>query len=250
MNIKIIGEGYPIVMFHGWAMNLRIFEPFVELFNIKKYQFILINLPEMHDGMIWEKVIEQIDCLLKKKSIKEFDLFGWSLGGQIAIEIYLKNKKKVNQLYLVASTPQFVNSEQWKFGLDKNIFDNFSNGILSDSKKTLNKFFNLQLIGQENRKDLLHFLDSNISKEKINISSLHNYLKHMEMKNYHDSFKQISCQVNLISGKKDKIVPIESQYELLKMVKNKRHLFIGEASHIPFLSHAEECKSFMMKNYE
>ena len=37
MNIKIIGEGYPIVMLHGWAMSLKIFEPFVELFNIKKY---------------------------------------------------------------------------------------------------------------------------------------------------------------------------------------------------------------------
>ena len=250
MNIKIIGEGYPIVMLHGWAMNLKIFEPFVELFNIKKYKFILINLPDMHDEMIWDEVIEEIDGSLKKISIKEFDLFGWSLGGQIAIDIYLKNKKLVNQLYLVATTPQFVNSEQWKLGLEKNIFENFSTGILSDSKKTLNKFFNLQLIGQENKKDLLNFLDSNVSKEKINISSLHNYLKHMETKNYNNSLEQISCQVNLISGKKDKIVPIESQYELLKLIKNKRHLFIDEASHIPFLSHAVHCKSFMMRNYE
>jgi len=125
MNIKIIGEGYPIVMLHGWAMNLKIFEPFVELFNIKKYKFILINLPDMHDEMIWDEVIEEIDGSLKKISIKEFDLFGWSLGGQIAIDIYLKNKKLVNQLYLVATTPQFVNSEQWKLGLEKNIFENF-----------------------------------------------------------------------------------------------------------------------------
>jgi len=250
MNIKIIGEGYPIVMLHGWAMNLKIFEPFVELFNIKKYKFILINLPDMHDEMIWDEVIEEIDGSLKKISIKEFDLFGWSLGGQIAIDIYLKNKKLVNQLYLVATTPQFVNSEQWKLGLEKNIFENFSTGILSDSKKTLNKFFNLQLIGQENKKDLLNFLDSNVSKEKINISSLHNYLKHMETKNYNNALEKISCQVNLISGKKDKIVPIESQYELLKLIKNKRHLFIDEASHIPFLSHAVHCKSFMMRNYE
>jgi pimeloyl-[acyl-carrier protein] methyl ester esterase len=250
MNIKIIGEGYPIVMLHGWAMNLKIFEPFVELFNIKKYKFILINLPDMHDEMIWDEVIEEIDGSLKKISIKEFDLFGWSLGGHIAIDIYLKNKTLVNQLYLVATTPQFVNSEQWKLGLEKNIFENFSTGILSDSKKTLNKFFNLQLIGQENKKDLLNFLDSNVSKEKINISSLHNYLKHMETKNYNNALEQISCQVNLISGKKDKIVPIESQYELLKLIKNKRHLFIDEASHIPFLSHAVHCKSFMMRNYE
>ena len=250
MNIKIIGEGYPIVMLHGWAMNLKIFEPFVELFNIKKYKFILIDLPDMNDVMIWEEVIEEIDGSLKKISIKEFDLFGWSLGGQIAIDIYLKNKTLVNQLYLVATTPQFVNSEQWKLGLEKNIFENFSTGILSDSKKTLNKFFNLQLIGQENKKDLLNFLDSNVSKEKINISSLHNYLKHMETKNYNNALEHISCQVNLISGKKDKIVPIESQYELLKLIKNKRHLFIDEASHIPFLSHAVHCKSFMMRNYE
>jgi len=72
----------------------------------------------------------------------------------------------------------------------------------------------------------------------------------METKNYNNALEQISCQVNLISGKKDKIVPIESQYELLKLIKNKRHLFIDEASHIPFLSHAVHCKSFMMRNYE
>ena len=250
MNIKIIGKGYPIVMFHAWAMNLKIFQPFVELFNIKKYKFILINLPDIHNEMIWEQVIEQIDCSLKKISVSEFDLFGWSLGGQIAIDIYFKNKTKVNQLYLVSTTPQFVNSEQWKLGLEKSVFENFSNGILSDLQKTLNKFFKLQLMGQKNRKEHQVFLDLHISKEKINILSLHNYLKHMQMKNYFDAIQQISCQVNLISGKKDKIVPIGSQHELLKMVKNKRYLFIDEASHIPFLSHSEECRSFMMQNYE
>ena len=47
MNIKIIGEGYPIVMLHGWAMNLKIFEPFVELFNIKKYKFKAKNFEDL-----------------------------------------------------------------------------------------------------------------------------------------------------------------------------------------------------------
>lgn len=93
MNIKIIGEGYPIVMLHGWAMNLKIFEPFVELFNIKKYKFILINLPDMHDEMIWDEVIEEIDGSLKKISIKEFDLFGWSLPNKVDSQVfYFLNK--------------------------------------------------------------------------------------------------------------------------------------------------------------
>ena len=121
------------------------------------YQLLFFDLPEMDENDAWEKCINQINDEIQNYNLDTFDLFGWSLGGQVAIEIYRLNREKVKKIIRASSTPIFVNNDLWKFGLNKVVFENFAKSIMSDQKKTLTNFFNLQLIGQESKKEILNY---------------------------------------------------------------------------------------------
>ena len=138
-------------------------------------------------------------------------LFGWSLGGQVAIEIYRLNRERVKKIILASSTPIFVNNDEWEFGLNEEIFEDFAKSIINDQKKTLTNFFNLQLLGQVNKKAILNYLINCVATQGLNINSLKNYLSHMKNNNFLTIMGNMNCDIHLIAGDQDKIVPIESQ---------------------------------------
>jgi len=250
MLIESLGTGHPIIFIHGWAMNKDVFKPFFEKLDKNKYQLLFFDLPEMDENDAWEKCINQIDDEIQRYNFDSFDLFGWSLGGQVAIEIYRLNREKVKKIILASSTPIFVNNDLWNFGLNEVVFENFAKSIMGDQKKTLTNFFNLQLLGQESKKAILNYLTKCVASKDININSLKFYLSHMKNNNFLTIMGNMNCDIYLISGDQDKIVPIESQTFMQKNIRNvKKTIFINKASHVPFLSHADQCATFLNDIY-
>lgn len=246
MLIESLGKGHPIIFIHGWAMNKDVFKPFFKKLDKNKYQLLFFDLPEMDENDAWENCINQISDTIQDFNFDSFDLFGWSLGGQVAIEICRLNMTKVKKIILASSTPLFVNNDFWKFGLNEVIFENFAKSIMYDQKKTLINFFNLQLLGQENKKTILKYLTNYVATQNLNINSLKFYLSHMKNNNFLTFMDNINCDIHLIAGDQDKIVPIESQTFMQKNIRNvKTTLFINKASHVPFLSHPEECATYL-----
>ena len=246
MLIKSLGSGHPIIFIHGWAMNKDVFEQFFEKLDKNKYQILFFDLPEMNENDAWENCIIQISDAIQDFNFDFFDLFGWSLGGQIAIDIYRLNSERVKKIILASSTPLFVNNDVWEFGLNEEIFENFAKSIVNDQRKTLTNFFNLQLLGQENKKAILNYLTNCVAAQGLNINSLKFYLSHMKNNNYLTIMDNVNCDIYLIAGKQDKIIPIESQTFMQKNIMNvKKTLIINKASHVPFLSHPEECATFL-----
>jgi len=246
MLIESLGAGHPIIFIHGWAMNKDVFKPFFEKLDKNKYQLLFFDLPEMDENDAWEKCINQINEEIQNYNFDSFDIFGWSLGGQVAIEICQLNKEKVKKIILASSTPLFVNNDVWEFGLNKVIFENFAKSIMSDQKKTLTNFFNLQLLGQENKKAILTYLTNCVATQNLNINSLKFYLSHMKNNNFLTFMGNMNCDIYLIAGDQDKIVPIESQIFMQKNISNvKKTIFINKASHVPFLSHPDECATYL-----
>ena len=246
MLIESLGVGHPIIFIHGWAMNKDVFKPFFEKLDKNKYQLLFFDLPEMNENDTWENSINQISDAIQDFNFDSFDLFGWSLGGQVAIEIYRLNREKVKKIILASSTPLFVNNDVWEFGLKEEIFENFAKSIMNDQKKTLANFFNLQLLGQENKRAILNYLTNCVASQNLNINSLKFYLSQMKNNNFLIIMDNMNCDIHLIAGEQDKIVPIESQTFMQKNIRNvKNILFINKASHVPFLSHPEECATYL-----
>ena len=246
MLIDSLGAGHPIIFIHGWAMNKDVFKPFFEKLDKNKYQLLFFDLPEMDENDAWEKCIDQINDAIQDFNFDSFDLFGWSLGGQVAIEVYRLNREKVKKIILTSTTPLFVNNDVWEFGLNEVVFENFTKSIMSDQKKTLTNFFNLQLLGQESKNAILNYLKKCVASKDININSLKFYLSHMKNNNFLTFMGNMNCDIYLIAGDQDKIVPIESQTFMQKNIRNvKKTIFINKASHVPFLSHPDECATFL-----
>ena len=246
MLIESLGAGHPIIFIHGWAMNKDVFQPFFEKLDKNKYQLLFFDLPEMDENDAWEMCINQINEEIQNYNFDSFDIFGWSLGGQVAIEIYRLNREKVKKIILASSTPIFVNNDLWQFGLNEVIFENFAKSIMSDQKKTLTNFFNLQLLGQESKKAILNYLTKCVASKGININSLKFYLSHMRNNNFLKFMGNMNCDIYLIAGDQDKIVPIQSQTFMQKNIRNvKKTIFINKASHVPFLSHPDECAAYL-----
>ena len=141
LHIKKIGQGRPLVCFHGWGFEHRIWLPLAhKLANI--YQLYLIDLPGfgLSSFMPWEKFKQELLSQLPA----QFILLGWSLGGLFATRLALEEYDCVDHLINIASSPCFIKKENWP-GLEKNVFDSFCRNLTQTPQETLAKFIALQL---------------------------------------------------------------------------------------------------------
>ena len=190
--------------------------------------------------------------IIQKNKFEDFDILGWSLGGQIAVKLLNHMKlNKQNKFFLVSSTPKFTNKKQWQSGLDENIFLKFSEELSKNPKKTIRKFITLQTYKSEHSKEIIENVIINIADKKLNLEVLHKYLKMMIAEDMREMFEILSkFRTFLIAGRDDYIVPVASQYFMLQQYTIEKSLIIDKAGHIPFLSHTELCKSFIEDTYE
>lgn len=253
IKYKKIGSGRPFLFIHGWGMNSNIFFPLIDSLNKRKHECIMIDLPGMGlNSDCSDMNIEMIIELIEKNKIEEFDILGWSFGGQVAVKILNQIKlNENNKIFLVSSTPKFINEKQWHCGVDKNIFLKFSNELSKNPNKTIRKFIALQTYNSEHSKGAIEKLIKNVGEQKLNLDILHKHLELMMEDDLREIFEILSrFKTYLIAGKEDYIVPVESQYYMLDQYAIEKSLIIDKAGHIPFLSHTELCKNFIEETYE
>ena len=240
MKTEVFGKGKPLVLIHGWGMSSRVWMDTAERLSGKN-KIYLIDLPGMGSSkMIYpysiEKILEEINAIAEE----QISIMGWSLGGQLAIEYQNKYRKKVKQLILVSTTPCFVNNNNWNYGVERKVFDNFSSSVLYDWHSAMRKFFNLQLIGAKDKKNILAKLENYfLNKKSPSIEALGKGLRFLIDNDYRDKLKRIKIPVLILSGNKDKLIPLKASEFLNENILNSRLKIIDGATHIPFMSHQE-----------
>ena len=222
---KTIGEGPNLVLLHGWAFNSDIFLELVNKYK-KKYRITVIDLPGHGrspdiDGGI-EDWCNEIIKLIPEKSI----LLGWSLGGLLSI--FIANKIKLNELILVAASPCLVNTEQWSFGIRKEVFDQFAINLKIDSTKTLKRFVSLQ----SKNKSQIQELHKSIQKYPASQSALNNGLEIIINSDLRTIYKNISTPKTCILGDLDTLVPEKIQHWY---VEAGAEIHVLNSGHLPFL---------------
>jgi len=222
---KTIGEGPNLVLLHGWAFNSDIFLELVNKYK-KKYRITVIDLPGHGrspdiDGGI-EDWCNEIIKLIPEKSI----LLGWSLGGLLSI--FIANKIKLNELILVAASPCLVNTDQWSFGIRKEVFDQFAINLKIDSTKTLKRFVSLQ----SKNKSQIQELHKSIQKYPASQSALNNGLEIIINSDLRTIYKNISTPKTCILGDLDTLVPEKIQHWY---VEAGAEIHVLNSGHLPFL---------------
>ena len=93
--------------------------------------------------------------------VDKCNILGWSLGGQVAIQLAIKNPQFVEKLILMSTTPCFVERRDWPYGVKKQFFNKFEIDANNKINDTLMKFFLIQTKDIVNAKDTMIFLKRN-----------------------------------------------------------------------------------------
>src|SRR5688500_13874285 len=166
LHIESVGAGPDLVLLHGWAMHSGIWRE-VRSGLAQHFRLHLVDLPGhgfspgfntadisgSHAGML-ERTVEMIADILPANCIA----CGWSLGGQVAIELALRDAARIAKVALISTTPSFVKRKDggndshdspgqagWAWGMDATALQLFTRNLRRDCRTTLQRFLTLQV---------------------------------------------------------------------------------------------------------
>ncbi len=229
------GSGNPIILLHGWGVDISIFDSITNMLKTK-YTVYAIDLPgfgksdEPDIPYNLDDYVELLYQFIVDLDIHNPILLGHSFGGRIAIKF--ASLYKVNKLILVDSA-----------GLkQKNFIKTKSKIILYKLKKKYYKItknvikYNDLLINSGSQ----DYKDASTIMKKILVNVTNEYLERY--------LKDITCDTLIIWGKKDDVTPYYNAIKLKKKIKNAGLVTLEGVGHFPFI---ESKKTFnkILKSY-
>lgn len=228
ININKYGEGFPIVFFHGWGFDSRVWLPLIPRL-LPHYQLILIDLP----GFGYTPVMDWFffkEHLLSQLP-EQFALIGWSMGGVYALRLAIENPDRVSYLINVASSPRFLLDKSWP-GVSMDVFKKFHQELVRDPKAILNDFLKLQGLSINER---LNYVPNKLpSSEGLALG-----LNVLETWDFREELKHLAQSSFFIFGRLDPIVPVNVMQCMQHAYPQFNYALFNRAAHMPFLSHSD-----------
>ena len=256
------GSGPPVIFLHGFASDSLAFRNQIDAFS-KNYQVILIDLAghgrsPMPEGGLSTEVFAQgvkevIDhkfgfCHLqfdhahylpraKPRGLDfGFTLVGWSMGGRVALKLYELYKELMGSLVLVATTPHYLKTPDYPYGIPRKFFTDLKERIKADPQKGLNYFRNLVFAKEKNPKELK---DVFIEKQAADIAQLFAVLDSLEFEDLRPILPTITAPTLLVHGELDQVCYLGNSEYMAGQIKGSRLEIIKGAAHAPFLTKPE-----------
>jgi pimeloyl-[acyl-carrier protein] methyl ester esterase len=245
LNVEIAGDGPDLVLLHGWGLNLRVWDGLVhELRN--RFRLIAVDLPG-HGRSGWNvgrgTPAEQawlIHQTLESVSDR-YSLLGWSLGGQIALDLAAATPSQVERLVLVATTPKFVVGPGWPHGMTVAAISNLSMQLQTDYKRTVSDFLDLQVRGSVEGESVLEQLRKALFVHgQAQPAALQAGLNTLATSDLRSMLPQVRARTLVIAGQYDRITPPGASRALADALPDGKFVEIRRAGHAPFLSHRNE----------
>jgi len=243
--IEIMGQGKPLVLLHGWAMNSAVWERVVKRLSAS-YRLFLVDLPGMgqsravypyHLHSLAEAVAEEIPGVST--------ILGWSLGGLVAQQIALNQPDRVEKLILVGTNPCFVSKPEWPQGIAARHFEQFNQRFEQDFNATLLNFLTLQCMhAKDARATVRQLRTAFAAKPTPTQDNLNQALDILLQTDLCEEVGRIFQPTLLIHGDRDTLAPVAAAHWLAMHLQRAQLRVIAGAAHAPFLSHADAfCES-------
>jgi pimeloyl-[acyl-carrier protein] methyl ester esterase len=213
-----------LVLIHGFGFCGEIFTTLIQRYQ-SDYKITTVDLPghgKSQNIIELDNWVKAIAKIIPQNSI----ILGWSLGGLVAIKLAkITNAKKI---ILCASSPKFVKSDDWDYGIEKSNFNSFASNINLNITKGLTRFVSLQEVAKPQLKELKTIITNN----PLSQTGLNNALEILLNTDLRSEILEIK-NIEVFLGEKDTIVPknIANWYQ-----KNNIKTNILSGGHLPFLS--------------
>jgi pimeloyl-[acyl-carrier protein] methyl ester esterase len=230
--------GAPVVLLHGWGMNLRVFDG-LRAVLAQQHQVTAVDLPG-HGKSPWTAGSSQQQQLASLAAVIPHDavLVGWSLGGQLALQLAAAPALAVRRLVLIASSPRFVRADDWPYGLAAATLRQFAAQLEHDVGHTIDDFIELQLRGSAAAAAVRTTLKDSLAQHGAALpDALAAGLTLLEHNDLRALARRVEVPALVIAGQYDRVTAPAAGQVLSQLLPQAELLIIRRAGHAPFLSH-------------
>lgn len=246
LNYKIIGEGKPIVLLHGYLENMKMWENYAEELA-KEYKVILLDLPGHGTSEVFDEVHSmeiiagQVNQTLGFLEVKEAMVVGHSMGGYVTLALADFYFERVKGFILMNSSTLADSDERIELR-------HRALKLVDRGKGTLIKM-SIPLLFNENKLEYLKD-EKEFAKEMANetsIKGVKSALRGMETRpDRTHVLEEFRGEIGIILGNFDKTVPPE---DFKKVIPNKKNIHVLEqdTGHMAYLEAPEVTLDFIQE---
>jgi pimeloyl-[acyl-carrier protein] methyl ester esterase len=241
---EVSGRGRDLVLLHGWGLNLRVWDGVAAALTGARFRVIAIDLPG-HGRSDWDaaastpaaqawRVHETLSPLTNR-----YTLLGWSLGGQVALDLAAALPSGIERLALIATTPRFLAGPDWRCGTAPALLSRLERALEADYGRAVREFLKLQVRGVAPRtaQRVLGVLRGALEGHGVpQPEALARGLERLRDGDLRPALPMVRMPSLVVSGGLDRITPACAGRALAAALPRGRYVEFARAAHTPFLS--------------
>ncbi|SRR5690554_5535719 len=221
MNMMLLG---------GWGMPAGVLEPLRLALGIGPEHCWSLNRP-------LSELRQKILASLEPGTL----LIGWSLGGNLAIELAAQVPERVTAVVTLGSNPRFLRSPTWTQAYDPARFQAFAEALQADPQATLQQFAALATLGSNYQREELRWLRSQLPPEQLfSAVVLQETLAALADGDLRATLAGLAMPVVHLLGERDALVPVGVGEDLKALRPDAQVRVIAGMGHLPSYRFAAE----------
>jgi pimeloyl-[acyl-carrier protein] methyl ester esterase len=233
-----------LVLLHGWSLNLRVWDGLVRELA-PRFRVIAIDLPG-HGRSDWDprastpaaqawRVHETLAPLTER-----YTLLGWSLGGQLALDLTAALPAGVERLVLIATTPKFLKSATWRCGTPRPLLARLVHRLHSEGERAVSDFLALLARGSSPgtaTRVLAKLRAALRTHGTASPEALAAGLARLRDGDLRTALPMVRVPALVIAGQRDRVIRPAASRALAAALPDAHYVEVPGAAHAPFLSH-------------
>jgi len=243
LHVEVAGQGPPLVLLHGWALHSGLWGR-LPTSLARRHRVHAVDLPgHGRSAPLTPFTADAVVEALERRFAAEREpltVVGWSLGGQLAMAWAFARPDRIARLVLVATTPRFVEGEDWNCAMARATLERFAAELEAGWRATVLRFLTLQMRGSEHGPSALAAMRRELfARGDPARSALREALALLATTDLRPRVGDLAPPALVVAGTRDTLVPVSACRWLAGAVPNGRLAAIEAAAHAPFLSHPE-----------
>jgi len=237
-----LGDGPPLVLVHGWAMSSAVFaEVMTPLAETRRV--LAVDLPghgesDSAPAYTLAGLARDVAAWLVDVGINQCALLGWSLGGQVAMQLATDRPLLVDRLLLINSTPRFTVTAGWAGGLPEGQVRAMERQLRRNYELAMSDFFAQMFEGEslprDRYREMIRFaVRSRQLPAAVDVLGCLDILRDTDLRSLLPS---LNLPVLVHYGGRDIITPSQAGDFLAATIPGARGVRWDEVGHAPFLS--------------
>jgi len=258
LNVKVWGEGKPVVLIHGWPLSSATWDSIALYLAERGFQTISYDRRGFgHSDHAWhghdyDTLADDLHVVVEAFANEQFSLVGFSMGGGEVVRYLTRHRgKRVNSIVLISSiVPYLCKTGDNPEGVDPATFEEMKRDIREDRAAFFEEFFPT-FYGQQL---LAHAVSSAVVNWSCHLAmqaglkSTLDCIDAFSRTDFRPELKTIDCPTLLIHGTNDQVVPIDvSSRQAATMIRHAILHEIAEGGHGLLASHTDAICTDVLK---